>query len=51
MIRAWASIRTNTDLPLPDGAFDAVTGNFVINAVGDPAAAEYQGKSQPMKWR
>jgi SAM-dependent methyltransferase len=23
------------DLPLPDGAFDAVTGNFVINAVGD----------------
>jgi SAM-dependent methyltransferase len=27
------------DLPLPDGLFDAVTGNFVINAVGDPAAA------------
>jgi SAM-dependent methyltransferase len=27
------------DLPLPDGAFGAVTGNFVINAVGDPAAA------------
>ena len=27
------------DLPLPDGAFDAVTGNVVINAVGDPAAA------------
>jgi len=27
------------DLPLPDGAFDAVTGNFVINAVGDPPAA------------
>jgi SAM-dependent methyltransferase len=27
------------DLPLPDGAFDAVTGNFVINATGDPAAA------------
>jgi len=27
------------DLPLPDGAFDAVTGNFIINAVGDPAAA------------
>jgi len=27
------------DLPLPDGAFDAVTGNFVINAVGDPVAA------------
>ena len=27
------------DLPLPDGAFDAVTGNFVISAVGDPAAA------------
>ena len=26
------------DLPLPDGAFDAVTGNFVINATGDPAA-------------
>jgi SAM-dependent methyltransferase len=26
------------DLPLPDGAFDAVTGNFVINAVGDPVA-------------
>ena len=25
------------DLPLPDGAFDAVTGNFVINATGDPA--------------
>jgi SAM-dependent methyltransferase len=24
------------DLPLPDGAFDAVTGNFVINAVGNP---------------
>jgi SAM-dependent methyltransferase len=27
------------DLPLNDGEFDAVTGNFVINAVGDPAAA------------
>jgi len=27
------------DLPLPDGTFDAVTGNFVINATGDPAAA------------
>jgi SAM-dependent methyltransferase len=27
------------DLPLPDGEFGAVTGNFVINAVGDPAAA------------
>jgi SAM-dependent methyltransferase len=27
------------DLPLPDGEFDAVTGNFVINAVGDPLAA------------
>ncbi|MGH3199366.1 MAG: class I SAM-dependent methyltransferase [Streptosporangiaceae bacterium] len=27
------------DLPLPDGAFDAVTGNFVINHAGDPAAA------------
>jgi ubiquinone/menaquinone biosynthesis C-methylase UbiE len=27
------------DLPLPDGEFDAVTGNFIINAVGDPAAA------------
>ena len=26
------------DLPLPDGEFDAVTGNFVINAVGDPEA-------------
>ena len=26
------------DLPLPDGEFDAVTGNFFINAVGDPAA-------------
>jgi SAM-dependent methyltransferase len=26
------------DLPLPDGEFDAVTGNFVINATGDPAA-------------
>ena len=26
------------DLPLNDGEFDAVTGNFVINAVGDPAA-------------
>jgi SAM-dependent methyltransferase len=26
------------DLPLPDGAFDAVTGNFVLNATGDPAA-------------
>ena len=26
------------DLPLPDGAFSAVTGNFVINAVGDPTA-------------
>jgi len=25
-------------LPLPDGEFDAVTGNFVINATGDPAA-------------
>jgi SAM-dependent methyltransferase len=27
------------DLPLDDGEFDAVTGNFVINAVGDPEAA------------
>jgi len=27
------------ELPLPDGEFDAVVGNFVINAVGDPAAA------------
>jgi SAM-dependent methyltransferase len=27
------------DLPLPDGEFDAVTGNFVINATGDPEAA------------
>ena len=27
------------DLPLNDGEFDAVTGNFVINAVGDPATA------------
>jgi SAM-dependent methyltransferase len=27
------------DLPLPDGAFDAVTGNFVISHTGDPAAA------------
>jgi SAM-dependent methyltransferase len=27
------------DLPLNDGEFDAVTGNFVINLVGDPAAA------------
>jgi SAM-dependent methyltransferase len=26
-------------LPLPDGEFDAVTGNFVINATGDPPAA------------
>jgi SAM-dependent methyltransferase len=26
------------DLPLPDGEFDAVTGNFVIHATGDPAA-------------
>ena len=27
------------DLPLNDGEFDAVTGNFVITAVGDPPAA------------
>ena len=27
------------DLPLNDGEFDAVTGNFVINATGDPEAA------------
>jgi len=27
------------DLPLDDGEFDAVTGNFVINMAGDPAAA------------
>src|SRR5215472_7691914 len=27
------------DLPLNDGEFEAVTGNFVINAVGDPEAA------------
>jgi SAM-dependent methyltransferase len=27
------------DLPLPDGEFDAVAGNFVINATGDPEAA------------
>jgi len=26
------------DLPLPDAGFDAVTGNFVIHATGDPAA-------------
>lgn len=27
------------DLPLPGGVFGAVTGNFVINAMGNPAAA------------
>lgn len=27
------------DLPFPDGAFDAVVGNFVLNHVGRPAAA------------
>jgi SAM-dependent methyltransferase len=27
------------ELPLNDGEFDAVTGNFVINAMGDPPAA------------
>jgi SAM-dependent methyltransferase len=27
------------DLPLPGGVFDAVTGNFVINAMGDPPTA------------
>ncbi len=27
------------DLPLRDGEFDAVTGNFVINAMADPPAA------------
>ena len=27
------------DLPLPDGEFEAVTGNFIINATGDPEAA------------
>ena len=27
------------DLPLNDGEFDAVTGNFIINLVADPAAA------------
>ena len=27
------------DLPLPNGEFDVVTGNFVIQATGDPAAA------------
>jgi SAM-dependent methyltransferase len=27
------------DLPLQNGCFDAVTGNFVINATGDPPAA------------
>ena len=27
------------DLPLNDGEFDAVTGNFVINTLGDPATA------------
>ncbi|MEV5828873.1 methyltransferase domain-containing protein [Spirillospora sp. NPDC052242] len=26
------------DVPFPDGAFDAVVGNFVINHVGDPGA-------------
>jgi ubiquinone/menaquinone biosynthesis C-methylase UbiE len=26
------------DLPLPDGEFDAVTGNFVINHMSDPPA-------------
>ncbi|WP_055586500.1 class I SAM-dependent methyltransferase [Streptacidiphilus griseoplanus] len=26
------------DLPFPDGSFDAVTGNFVVNHLGDPAA-------------
>jgi ubiquinone/menaquinone biosynthesis C-methylase UbiE len=26
------------DLPLPDAEFDAVTGNFFINATGDPVA-------------
>lgn len=27
------------DLPLPGGEFDAVTGNFVIHATGDPAGS------------
>jgi SAM-dependent methyltransferase len=27
------------DLPFPDGTFDAVVANFVVNHVGDPAAA------------
>lgn len=27
------------DLPFPDGCFDAITGNFVINHVGEPPAA------------
>jgi outer membrane protein assembly factor BamB/SAM-dependent methyltransferase len=27
------------DLPLLDGEFDAITGNFVINAMGEPEAA------------
>jgi SAM-dependent methyltransferase len=26
------------DLPFPDASFDAITGNFVINHLGDPAA-------------
>jgi SAM-dependent methyltransferase len=30
------------DLPLNDSEFDAVTGNFVINAVGDPEAALWE---------
>lgn len=36
------------DLPLPGGVFGAVTGNFVINAMGDSAAARLHGSLPPL---
>jgi len=37
-LQAAVEVAVLPELPFPDGAFDTVVGNFVINHLGDPAA-------------